>query len=145
MLMKEWFKCFERESYYLWTSFMKGIIFILVLASMIFHPRHVSAMETKQLSPSSPLFQNSQNEHTFVSDNSESSDSYFDDDLSDKDDDDINYSVRKKFSFGSTTFDVTALFTLTRILYDSRTLDFCSANLFYLPPSHFIALKVFRL
>ena len=110
MLMKVWVKCFERESYYLWTSFMKGIIFILVLASIFFHPRHASALETKQVSFSSALFQNGQNEKTIVSDNSQNSDSYFDDDLSDKDDDDINYSVRKKFSFGSTTFNVTAAF-----------------------------------
>ena len=123
---------------------MKAVIFILVFALMFFHPRHASALETKQCSVSYSFYQNIQNENSSVTDRSQGQNSYFDDDLSDKDDDDINHTARKKFSFGSAVFNVTELFSSTHILYNVNSAEFCSMSSFQFPLSRFISLQVFR-
>ena len=124
---------------------MKGIFFTLVLALVFFLPRHSSALESKQGPIPYSLFQYMQNENNVVSDNSQSTYSFFDDDLSDKDDDDINHAARKKFSFGGNSFSAIVFPALPQVFFNDRNIIYSSLESGHLPPSHFISLKVFRL
>jgi hypothetical protein len=126
-------------------KFMKAALyFILILGLVFLHPRCALASDTRQGVMLSGSFQKLQKENSQISDDSQSSNSLFDEDLFADDDDDVNVSARKKISVGSAAFTIFSYYSPTTNDLP-RNNNFASSYFFHLPPSHFISLKVFRL
>ena len=103
------------------------------------------ALETKPVYFSVTSFQNIQQENLFISDNSQNAVSCFDNDLLDKDDDDLNDAARKKFSFGGSSFNLVSFSALSGVFHNPPIDNFYSSYFFQFPSSLFAFLKTFRL
>ena len=120
---------------------MKAIIFYFSLVLAIFHPAFSKALEPNH----AHNFELVQKKSPCLCLNSQSDNPYFDIDLlEDEDNDDINSSTWKKF------LSKKSASTLNAIVEKKYTDNHFSKPgynryIFYLPPSHFISLRVFRL
>lgn len=110
---------------------------------LFLHPHNVLAFKSSQVFPSDS-FQKIQQKNAAFSDDSQNQDTFFYTDVDLDDDEEMSFSARKKISFDGSVFSSMPRNTLD---YFSKILKskICLLYFYYLPPSHFISLRVFRL
>lgn len=130
-----------KETDIIFVNLMRRIIFIFSFA-FIFCSKHSSASQIKNISNADFAVES---ENLFFSNDSQATDSYSDDDLSDNIDDDINNEVKKKLSLGNNSTNTAIIFTSIYLPGNRFYNIFFSANLFYPSSRSFLELSIFRL
>ena len=126
---------------------MRTVLLALLFGLVFLLPRHVPANDVKLAADQSftGAFGNIQLERILISDNSQNSNNYFENDLSDiDDDDDVTNSIRKKIFF--VKINLKSILFSANNFFDSSIKNIWSAAYFlHSAQLGFISLRVFRL